>query len=95
MKIKEIEQEKEIEQNKIEEKYNDNIKMHYDIQRNLSDKLIRNFRRLAYHFSSIQISSYPYEIDEFMHLKLNNEYTCNNDLLNELYQLSLENEKRK
>ena len=45
--------------------------MHYDIQRNLSDKLIRNFRRLAYHFNNINILSYPYEVDEMMHFKLN------------------------
>lgn len=95
LKIKEIDKNKQIDIDKINEKYKNNTLMHYDIQRNLSDKLIRNFRRLAYHFNNINILSYPYEVDEMMHFKLNDEYSCNNDFLNELYTIFLKNKKMK
>ncbi len=95
LKVKEMKKNKNIESKKIETEYIASTEDHYNIQRNLSDKLIRNFRRLAYHFNNIQITLYPYEMDEFLHLELTDEYFCNNDLLNELYQLSFKEQKRK
>lgn len=95
LKIKEIKKNKNMESKKIEKEYIASTEDHYNIQRNLSDKFIRNFRRLAYHFNNIQIVLYPYEMDESLHLELTNEYSCNNDLLNELYQLSFKEQKRK
>ena len=57
----------------------------YDIQRNISDKLVRTFRRLDYHFNNINISSYPFDVDSNLHLTLNDEIQCNNDFLYDLF----------
>ena len=41
------------------------------IQTNATNKLIRTFRRLETQNKNMQITSYPYEIDEFLRIKLN------------------------
>ena len=41
-----------------------------DIQRNLTNKLIRTFRRLSVQNKDLEIISYPYENDEYLTLKL-------------------------
>lgn len=51
------------------------------IQRNLTEKLIRNFRRLDYHFDGLDITSYPQDIDDFMHINLDNMEALNHDHL--------------
>ena len=53
------------------------------IQRNLTNKLIRTFLRLACHYNNIDIVSFPYELDSSLHMKLDNEIMvqCNNQLL--------------
>ena len=68
---------------------------HDMIQSNLTDKFIRTFMRLMYHFSNIDVVSYPYELDDYFSLKINNNYGCNNRLLDEIYNLgrSFSNEK--
>lgn len=40
------------------------------IQKNLSDKMIRNFRRLEAHFNNCLITSFPMEFDEYLHLNI-------------------------
>ena len=65
------------------EKYSeDNIDM---IQRNMTDKLIRTFRRVAYHHTGIDITSYPMDIDSLMHMTLSESDSCDNELLKETY----------
>ena len=59
---------------------------HENIQRNLSDKFLRYFRRLEYCFSNIDISLLPYELDNNAHLKLKKYENCNNKLLDEIYK---------
>ena len=54
------------------------------IQSNLTEKLIRDFYRLNYHFSNIAISSLPYEMDEFLHIEIGEFNLGNNELLNEI-----------
>ena len=57
------------------------------IQANLTNKFIRTFKRVAYHMDSIKIDSYPYEYDEYLNIKLNNDKSkVNNELLDELAQ---------
>ncbi|MBR2827630.1 MAG: hypothetical protein IKE70_00140 [Bacilli bacterium] len=43
------------------------------IQNNLTNKLIRTFRRVAHQNPNIEITSYPYEVDEYLSLKLKKE----------------------
>lgn len=70
----------------IEKSHND----HDEIQRNLSDKFIRTFRRLEYHFDNIEVTALPFIEDINMHLKVTDVVECNNPLLKELY-ISLQN----
>lgn len=67
----------------------------YDIQRNISDKLVRTFRRLDNHFNNINISSYPFDVDSNLHLTLNEEIQCNNPFLYDLFICGNNNTKRK
>ena len=41
-----------------------------NIQTNLTNKFIRTFRRLAYQNSQLEILTYPYEIDEYLTMRL-------------------------
>ncbi|MBR1413483.1 MAG: hypothetical protein IJ574_02285 [Bacilli bacterium] len=61
---------------------------HEEIQRNLSDKLLRSYRRLEHVFDNINITSLPYELDNNIHIKLNEYTKGNNKLLNEIYELN-------
>ena len=45
------------------------------IQTNITNKFIRTFRRLAHHNKNIEIDLYPYELDEFLTLHLNDKQT--------------------
>lgn len=40
------------------------------IQTNLTDKLVRLFRRYCYHNENVEITSYPYDSDEYLSLKI-------------------------
>lgn len=55
------------------------------IQRNITDKFIRTFRRIKYHLKGIEITSFPYEVSEFLEMKLNSIEFINNQILNEIY----------
>lgn len=66
----------------------------YDIQRNISDKLVRTFRRVDNHFNNINIISFPFDVDSYLHLTLNDEIQCNNDFLYDLFMCN-NNKKRK
>ncbi len=43
------------------------------IQTNVTDKFIRTFRRVEQQLDNAEITAYPYENDEFLHLKLGKE----------------------
>ena len=58
------------------------------LQQNLTNKLIRTFLRLGCHYNNIDVLSFPYEIDSYLHININdNEVRCNNSLLYETYKL--------
>lgn len=85
--IRNVENFNEIEQEAIEKNMN--------IQRNISDKFIRTFRRLDYHFDNININCYPFDVDSYLHLTMNDEVHCENDLLNDLFMCGYNSTKRK
>ena len=54
------------------------------IQSNITNKMIRTFNRLSFHNPSIEIETLPFEIDEYLTVKISKEKTnYNNDLLEE------------
>ena len=59
-------------------------KEHLRIQNNLTNKFIRNFFRLEFHFNNINISSIPMELDEFMNIYINDFVESNNKVLNQI-----------
>ena len=67
---------------------NDLNKEQDNIQRNLSDKSLRNIRRLEYYFNNIDVTSYPMELDTSTHINLSEYEYCNNPLLQEIYELN-------
>ena len=59
------------------------------LQQNLTEKFLRTFRRIIYHNNHIQIDSYPYELDSYLHLSYNNKLNnSNNSLLEETYNMA-------
>lgn len=54
------------------------------IQQNLSEKMIRNFRRVEYHFNNCLITAYPMEFDEYLHMTVREFSLGNNEFLNEI-----------
>lgn len=64
------------------------------IQNNMTDKLLRNFRRLEYH-GFIDITSYPKDIDSNMHIKINDNVKEFDNILNTLYSEESNNIKIK
>ena len=66
------------------------------IQKNITDKFIRNFIRLQYQLGNIDIISYPKDVDSMMHIKINDNCFDNDNILNKLYTYdSIDNEKKK
>lgn len=55
------------------------------IQDNATNKFIRTFMRAAFHMNDLQVTSYPYEVDEFLSIYLTNKETeLNNEILNDI-----------
>lgn len=53
------------------------------IQYNITNKFVETFERLCFHISNLEITSYPYTLDEFLHLTINRQKKeINNDFLN-------------
>ena len=66
-----------------------------ELQRNLTNKLIRTFLRLGCHYHNIGVLSFPYELDSCLHININdNDLYCNNALLYETYMI-VQNEVNK
>lgn len=80
----------------IYKEYEDNIESNDNIQTNLTEKLLRTFRRLVYHHSNMDITSYPSELDTSLHIKFNHtKDICNNKLLDETYNVENNSNKTK
>lgn len=69
-------------------KNEDAVNSHDELQRNITDKFIRNFRRLDHHFENIDVDMFPLEQDSMIHFKVGNGLECNNSLLKEVYIVS-------
>ena len=63
----------------------ENLKEQERIQNNMTDKLIRNFRRIEYQLGDVRIVSYPKDIDSMMHLKIDGEPILSDNILNVIY----------
>lgn len=68
---------------------------HYMIQKNITEKFIRTFMRLAYHFEGLDVVSYPFEGDSNMVMVNNGISSCNNSLLSHVYGLAKNNNNLK
>ena len=67
------------------------------IQNNITNKLIRTFLRLKYHYNNIFVSSFPGDVDNDLHIFLDSNVNsiCNNKLLDETSKLVLNNNRVK
>lgn len=70
------------------QKKEDAVNGHDDLQRNITDKFIRNFRRLDHHFANIDVDMFPLEQDSMIHFKVGDNLECNNSLLKEVYTVA-------
>ncbi len=59
---------------------------HNMLQDNLTNKFIRNFMRLKYHFNNINILNLPLEGEEMMNIKLDEFTISNSEILNEIIE---------
>lgn len=57
---------------------------HSIIQDNLTQKLLRNFKRLEFHFNNVLVHTTPFEVDEFMTVKVDDFNYTDNPLLNDI-----------
>lgn len=57
-------------------------KEHLKVQTNLTEKLVRDFRRINFHFPNVKILSFPMELDEYMYLDISEFNITKNNLLN-------------
>lgn len=73
---------------KVNDEFHELFTKHERIQRNLSDKLLRNIRRVEYVFDNIELTGYPYEQDCNTHIALDSYSNCNNKLLREMYEMT-------
>ena len=64
---------------------NELLEKNDSIQRNVTNKLIRTFRRIAYHDKNIVIEGFPYEVDEYLTIRLlHTKEKINNKILNDM-----------
>lgn len=66
----------------------------YQIQYTITNKLMKTFIRLSKEFPTLTISSFPNEIDNYMHLKIKTQLFSDNFLLNQAYLLGLNANKK-
>lgn len=65
-------------------------------QHNITEKFLRTFLRLVHHYESINVASYPFDVDSSLHLSIDGELNSNNSLLQETADLvQLSNNKNK
>ncbi|MDD3304608.1 MAG: hypothetical protein PHT75_00560 [Bacilli bacterium] len=83
-----------LDQSKIVDKEEEFKEEQFRIQRNITDKLLRNFERIQFHFRGLDTLFYPLERDDFMHLNLDNNFNAYNNehLLSQISELIVNNE---
>lgn len=52
---------------------------------NTINKFYRDFRRLSYHFPELEITSYPYEVDNSMHIDISSTPSLGDDYIHQVY----------
>ena len=67
-----------VAQNELKQQYADE---HLRIQNNLTQKFLRNFFRINYHFPNVSIWAYPFDYDEYLYINLG-EFVKSDDVLN-------------
>lgn len=88
---------KEIMLDLFKEKFNniDDIKKNnYKIQSNITEKFIRLFLRVNYHYDGIDIINYPNELSNNLVLKISRSNYINNSILSSLYNKFKSNNKK-
>ena len=71
--------------NKDSKKREELLERNNQIQTNITNKFIRTFRRLSIQDKSVEIESYPYEVDEFLTLNLTpKQKDVSNELLKDV-----------
>jgi len=60
-------------------------------QSNMTEKFIRCFYRMAYHFENISITSLPFELDDSLHITLDEFKYSDSEILNEIIKESNKN----
>lgn len=65
-------------------------------QNNMTNKFIRTFNRVNYHLNNLDIISFPGEVDNSMHLRLNDNIVESDNIINTVYNtIILDDLKRK
>lgn len=80
--------ENKLNNEEIKKKFLELIYEQRNIQSNMTEKLIRTFYRMNYHFDNINITSLPMELDDCLNIKLNKFEYSNNEILNEIINKS-------
>jgi hypothetical protein len=57
------------------------------ILHNSIDKFFKTFIRLSIQLNNVNISAYPFDIDSYMHIKLEENISSDNILLNDLFNV--------
>lgn len=71
--------------NAVVEKQDELRERNDQIQYNVTNKFIRTFNRVSYHLEGFDITSLPYELDEFLHIKNSGkELVIDNELLDDV-----------
>ena len=73
---------------------NSNYEEACKIQANTTDKFLKTYVRLVSQFSGIDITSYPNDVDSFLSLKLGDNISSTNKLLNTFFRIGLEYDSR-
>lgn len=69
---------------------NGNVEEASKIQDNITNKFLRTYTRLVAQFHGIEIYSYPNDIDSYLSLRLGEEISSDNPLLNQFFALGLQ-----
>lgn len=64
------------------------------IQSNMTNKFIRNFRRLSYQLGNLNITSYPKDVDSFMHINITDEVINKDNIINDIYNYEVNTYKK-
>lgn len=67
---------------------------HVMIQSNLTEKLIRTFMRIVSHNNTFEVTSYPFDTDSSLHIRISDSIECNNTLLSETFNIGKENNRK-